>query len=103
MKPKHLAEEGKVRLLLLKPGCHQRVTLVGSCYKVPSKRSMSKQEMDISKAKRSSDWYDCFPRRAKLLRAGRDRGSHTTAVATAMPRKTDIECPIDFYPDLHLL
>ena len=36
MKPKHLAEEGKVRLLLLKPGCHQRVTLVGSCYKVPS-------------------------------------------------------------------
>ena len=58
MKPKHLAEKEKDRLLLLKPGCHQRVTLVGSCYKVPSKRSMSKQEMDISKAKRFSDWYD---------------------------------------------
>ena len=58
MKPKHLAEKEKDRLLLLKPGCHQRVTLVGSCYKVPSKRSTSKQEMDISKAKRFSDWYD---------------------------------------------
>ena len=46
------AEEGKVRLLLLKPGCHQRVTLVGSCYKVPSNRSMSKQEMDISNRKK---------------------------------------------------
>ena len=52
MKPKLLAEEGKVRLLLIKPGCHQRVTLVGSCYKVPSRRSMSKQEMDISKRER---------------------------------------------------
>ena len=58
MKPKHLAEKEKDRLLCLKRGCHQRVTLVGSCYKVPSKRSMSKQEMDISKAKRFSDWYD---------------------------------------------
>ena len=58
MKPKHLAEKEKDQLLLLKPGCHQRVTLVGSCYKVPSKRSTSKQEMDISKAKRFSDWYD---------------------------------------------
>ena len=45
MKPKHLAEEEKVRILLLKSVSHQRVTLVGSCYKVPSKRSMSKQEM----------------------------------------------------------
>ena len=49
MKAKHSAEEGKVRLLLPKPGCHNGVTLVGSCYKVPSERSMSKQEMDISK------------------------------------------------------
>ena len=58
MKPKHLTEKEKDRLLLLRPGCHQRVTLVGSCYKVPSKRSKSKQEMDISKAKRFSDWYN---------------------------------------------
>ena len=49
MKPNHLAEKGKVRLLLLKPGYHQRVTLVGYCYKAPSKRSMSKQEIDVSK------------------------------------------------------
>ena len=58
MKPKHLAEKEKDRLLLLKPGCHQRVTLVGSCYKAPSKRSTSKQETDISKGDGFSDYND---------------------------------------------
>ena len=52
MKPKHLAEKEKDRLLRLKPGYHQRVTLVGSCYKVPSKKGMSKHEIDISKRER---------------------------------------------------
>ena len=48
MKPKQELKKEKSGSSFLSLGCHQRVTLVGPCYKVPSKRSMSKQEMDIS-------------------------------------------------------
>ena len=78
MKPKHLAEEVKVRLLLLKPGCHQRVTLVGPCYKVPSKRSMSKQEMGIPKGERFSDWKDLVLKKKPCTWSFINAATHTT-------------------------